>query len=189
MPESGEMDQRLVNRRCAPQQHRGVTADGTLDENRRHRTEGLEFAVEAPRGQNDEPVDVVREGSCDLDLFLRMFAGIRKQHLQLGFAGRAFNRTNHGGKVRIGDVGDDHSDVARPTGLHHPRGTVRHKSELLHGALHPLTASRSNLLRTAQRARHGRGVDLGTGRHVQNRDASRSPHGPRRYTPKRELRS
>ncbi len=138
MPEGGEMDERLVNRRCAPQQHRGMTAHGTLHENRRHGAEGFEFTVEASRRQDHEPVDVVREGPGDLDLFLRMFARIREQHLQLGLAGRALDGTNHGGKVRIGDVGDDDRDVARPTRLHDPSGTVRHKSELLHSTLDPL---------------------------------------------------
>ena len=55
------MDERLVNRRSAPQQHRGVTADGTLHEDRRHGAERLEFPVQAPRGQDDEPVDIVRQ--------------------------------------------------------------------------------------------------------------------------------
>ena len=177
VPESGEMDERLVNGRRAPQQHRGVTADGTLHEHRRHGAEGLEFAVEAPRGQDDEPVDVVGEGSGDLDLFLRVLAGIREQHLQLG--SRAVRSTARTMEAKYGLVMSGTITAMLPVrpGLHHPRGTVRHESELLHRAFDPLARRRGDLLRTAQRTRHGCRVHLGAGRHVEDRDASRGPHG------------
>src|SRR5580692_8713904 len=104
MPESGEMDERLVNGGRTAQQHRGMTANGTLHEDRRHGSEGLELAVEASRGQDDEPVDVMGQGPGDLDLFSRVLPGISEKYLQVGLAGGALDSTDHGTEVRICDV-------------------------------------------------------------------------------------
>ena len=102
------------------------------------------------RGEDDEPVDVVGKRPCRLDLFLRMFAGVGKQYLQIGHAGLALHGPNHGGEVRVGDVRDDHRDVACATRLHHPRRAIGHKSELFDGTLYPLARGGSDLLGTTQ---------------------------------------
>ena len=113
VPERRQMAQGGGDGRCGSKQDGRVPADGAVDEDRRRGSEGTECPVQAARRDDDEAVDVLRQGGDGSHLLIRMLARIHEEHLQIGRAGRALDRAHHGREVGVGDVGHDHRNVAR----------------------------------------------------------------------------
>ena len=87
-------------------------------------------AMQAARRDDDEPVDLPGQGLRRAHLFVRVLTGVHQEHLQIVLPGRPLDRPHQGREVRVGDVGDDHRDVARPPGDQTAGGTVRNEPEL-----------------------------------------------------------
>ena len=84
-----------------------------VDEHRRRVADRVELAVQAAGRQHDEAVDLPGESPGGSHLLVAALAGVDQQHLEVGIAGGVLDRADEHGEVRVGDVGDDHSDVAR----------------------------------------------------------------------------
>ena len=91
--------------------------------------EDAQGAVQAARRDDDEPVDLPGQGLRRADLLVRVLAGVHQEHLQIALPGRPLHRSHQGREVRVGDVGDDHRNVPRPSRDQAPGGTVRHEAE------------------------------------------------------------
>ena len=162
MAEARQVRQRVGHGGRRPQEDGRVLGHRTVDEDGRRGPQGTQRIVQAPRRNDDEPVDLPGQRLHRPHLFVRVLAGIHQQHLQIRLPGRPLHRPHQRGEVWIGDVGNDDGDVAGPPGDEAARGTVRDEAELPYRRLDPLPGLRCDLLRDIDCARHRCRVHAGT---------------------------
>ena len=158
------------------------SAHGPVDEDRRGGPQGFQGPVEPARRDDDEPVDLPGQGAHGPDLFVRVLAGVDEQHLQVALPGRPFHRSHQGREVRVGDVGHDHGNVARPPGDQAAGRPVRHEAELPHRRLDPAPGLGCDLLGNIDGARDRGGMHAGACGNVEDRRPLLAPHGARPYS-------
>jgi hypothetical protein len=159
-----------------------MIAHRAVDEDRRRRSQAPQRTMHAAWRNDDEAFDIPGEGLHGPHLFVRVFAGVHQEHLQVALPGRTLNRSHQGREVWIGDVRDDHRDVARPSCDQAAGGTVRDESEFPHGFLDSAAGFRSDLLGDVHGARHGCRMHAGERRNVEDRCSLLAPHAARPYT-------
>ena len=120
--------------------------------------------------------------SAALHLLVRVLAGVHQEHLQIALPGRPLHRSHQGREVRVGDVGDDHRDVPRPSRDQAPGGTVRHEAEFPHRFLDSTPGFGSDLLGDVDGARDRCRMHAGERRNVEDRCSLLASHAARPYT-------
>ena len=138
--------------------------------------------MQAARRHDDEPVDLPGQGLRRSHLLTRVLAGVYEEHLQLGLPRRVLDGSDHRSEVRIGDVGNDDGEIARPAGDQATGRPVRNEAERAYSFFDLAAGFGSDLLGHVDGARHRGRMHAGAGGDIEDRRSLLAPHHARPYT-------